>query len=58
MYKDNIEMIKSECMTFFLAGSQGSANLNALVYTLLNPEVHKKVMTEIREVIGEGDIDI
>ena len=49
-FKHDRERIIDEALTFFMAGSQTTSTMttNALLYSLMNPEVFQKVRNEIR----------
>jgi cytochrome P450 len=50
MFKDNVDMILDECMTFIGAATQTTSFLinNALYYLMKNPEVMKKLKHELQ----------
>jgi cytochrome P450 len=61
IYKDNIEMIIDECMTFFLAGTSttSSAIGTTIAQCIKNPKIMSKVQVEIEEFLkANGNVDI
>ena len=53
LYSNDNEMLVSECMTFFIGGSQTvrSSNANQICFINLYPEVKEKVLSELYDCI-------
>jgi cytochrome P450 len=56
LFKDDIEMIIDECLTFFLAGTQTTSALvgNTIALAMRHPEVMKKINAELNELMVES----
>lgn len=56
LFKDDIEMIIDECLTFFLAGTQTTSALvgNTIANAMNHPDVMKKVVDELNGLVVEN----
>jgi cytochrome P450 len=56
LFKNDIEMIIDECLTFFLAGTQTTSALvgNTIALAMKHPEVLKKIIAEMKQVALEN----
>ncbi len=58
LFKDDIEMIIDECLTFFMAGTQttSSAVGTTIGQAIKNPEIMNKIQNEINSFLKENNV--
>jgi len=59
VFAHNYEMIIDECVTFFIAGSQTTANAtsNLICYLLMNPQINQKLRSEFNAQLKHFNSD-